>query len=646
MGTAACVGHNCPDFRTYCAIRPGRIQLRGRAKRCPIAPYGWVCRPSLQEIKDPLTGASLRCLRALCARLSEASFPRIRSQSLPAKPPHFWFLVGLAAATFAAAMLPPARAHAQSPDPQARTVTGLTQPGQTSRAGQASRQGGAASTGDDGGAIADDIIPVDDPSQDPLDPNGDDNPTLPSDQRGVAVDGDLSGPAEPGMPRDGVLDPPQDRAVTDGVDPTAVDLRTREERELFETASQQTVHAGYDPLLFQIEDIDPVNTDRRPERLFRVEPYDPIGIRLGGFVYFPEAEVAGVTTNNVLRTPDPASDLYLDLTSSSRLVSDWKVHALEFRSRNAFSFHDEFPTENDTAWSLEARGRLDIAKRTNLQGLISHDLRQEGRGGIDASSAGTRPDVTTDQANLTLNHRFNRLSVQLRGAVTDLAYDDILDEAVPSVNSDRDSVTTEEAVRASWEFKPSFSVFVEEELNQRVFDKPAQGDLILRDSTGTRTRIGVDFGATGEILRGEVSLGVGTQRPDDVRLDEITTFLIDGNLAWRLSDLTSLLFTAQTDIYDTNTIGSGGVASHQLGVEARHAFRKYLVGTAGVTYTTRAYEGVTLDEDEKRATLGIEYYVNREIILFGRYQHIDFNSNVVSSDYTADDMRLGVRVRR
>lgn len=565
-----------------------------------------------------------------------------------AKPPFFWFVAGLAAATLLAALLPVSRAHAQTgPDPQqAKPVSGLTVPGTSGRAGQASRQGAATADGGPGDTAPDDVIPLDDPAQDPLDPDDETNPTLPAGQRGVTSDGDLTGAGEPGLPRDGVLEPAADPAVTDGVDPTAVDLRSREERDLFETTTQQTQPAGYDPLLFQIEDIDPLTSDRRTERLFRGEPYDPIGVRLGGFVYFPEAEISGVTTNNVLSAPDAASDVFLDINSSSRLVSDWKVHALEFRSRNVLSFHDEFPTEDDKGWTLEARGRLDIAKRTNLQALISHDLRQEGRGGIDASSAGERPDVTTDQANLTLNHRFNRLSVQLRGAVTDLAYDDITTGLSPSINSDRNSVTTEQAVRASWEFKPTFSVFAEEEINQRAFERPAQGDLILRDSNGTRTRVGVDFGATSEILRGEVSLGYGTQSPGDARLDEITAFLVDGSLAWRISDLTSLLFTAQTDIFDTNTTGSGGVASHQLGIEARHSFRKYLIGTAGVTYTARDYEGVTLKEDELRATLGAEYFINREIVLFGRYEHIDFTSNQIASDYTADEVRLGVKVRR
>ena len=44
--------------------------------------------------------------------------------------------------------------------------------------------------------------------------------------------------------------------------------------------------------------------------------------------------------------------------------------------------------------------------------------------------------------------------------------------------------------------------------------------------------------------------------------------------------------------------------------------------------------------------LGLDYYVGSNIILFARYQHVDFESSVPGSDYTADIGRIGVRVRQ
>ena len=157
---------------------------------------------------------------------------------------------------------------------------------------------------------------------------------------------------------------------------------------------------------------------------------------------------------------------------------------------------------------------------------------------------------------------------------------------------------------------------------------------------------GVDFGANGAILRGTISVGYGQQNPDDSRLRTVEAFLFDANLAWRPSEITSFLLTAQSDIYDTTTTNSGGVVSHRVGLEARHAFRRYLIATAGLTYTVNDYDAVTIRENQLLSYLGAEYYASPELVLFARYQHLNFDSNEVNRDYEADEFRIGVRLRR
>lgn len=446
-----------------------------------------------------------------------------------------------------------------------------------------------------------------------------------------ADDADVREPAN----TDGEIDLAEPEPPEDGADPTR-DARPAEDRDVFETPP-----AGHDPLLFQIENIDPVTTDRRPARLARFEPYDPIGVRVGSFVLFPEIEAGGLWTDNVLSSPDARSDIAAEVRTTTRLVSNWSRHAFELKGTTLDTFHDDFPSEDDRAWSAEARARLDIARRSNVQAIVGHDFGQESRSAIDANQVGQRADVTTDRAEAAINHRFNRLSLQLRGAVSDTTYSDTNGAS----NADRDTLETQQAVRATWEFKPTLSVFAEQELNQR--DKggvPADG--IPRDSEGTRTRVGLDFGATGALLRGTISVGYGQQNPDDSRLRSVEAFLFDANLAWRPSEITSFLLTAQSDIYDTTTEESGGVISHTIGLEARHALRRFLVASAGVAYTHNDYDATTFTEDQVLAFLGAEYYASPELVLFTRYQHLDFASNGVDGDYESDEIRVGVRVRK
>lgn len=451
-------------------------------------------------------------------------------------------------------------------------------------------------------------------------------------------DGDLDYPREAEAVQDGVLVPQMAEEAGVG-DPALVDQRDPESIAAFEEPP-----TGHDPLLFQIEDIAPSDPrlNRLPRRLFEAEPYDPVGIRIGSFVLFPEVEISGARFSNVFASPNAQSDWALDIAPAGRLVSNWSVHALEFRGAGDFSFYDEYSSENDKGYILEARGRLDVTRRTNLQAVANRQRAKESRSAIDASSIGDPSFVMQDLAASTLTHRFNRLSVQLTGTLTDTRY-----EAVGSTApDDRDFTERALGARVSWEFKPTLSAFAVIEGNDRNFDRAATSDGLNRASTGRRYRGGISFGDTGQTLRGEFSVGYGIQDFDAVGLKDVKGAIFDANLAWRLNALTSLLLTAGTDFSETTTAGTGGVLEHRVALDARHAFRSSLVGTAGIGAMRRSYAGIDIDESELALRLGLEYYLAREAVLFGRYEHIAFRSDFAAGDYDADEFRVGLRLRR
>jgi hypothetical protein len=545
-----------------------------------------------------------------------------------------WLLAGFLAATLAAALFDALPAAAEGSAP----LKGAQWPSPAAQPAAARATVGTAPTENEPSASPN--LPRADESGDPPEDGIEDDSDLPQGEpKRIPQDGDSAGPAEPDAQQDGNISTGESQVPEDGGDPT-IDARPPEEAALFEDPP-----AGYDPLLFVIEDIDPIVTDRRPARLFRIEPYDPIGIRIGSFILFPEAEVAGIATNNVEGTAGGHSDVGGEVATRTRLVSNWSRHAVELRAITFSSFYDDHPSEDDRDWTIEGRGRLDVTRRTNLQGLLSRDFGQESRSAIDGVTTGERPDVTTDVAALALNHRFNRLALQLRGSLTDVDFSSTVNGGIITTNADRNSLTREGTLRLSYELKPTFALYVEGGLNRRTYDA-APSDDILRDSDGERYRLGIDFGGTGQILRGEASIGYGRQNPDDSRLSAVDAFLLDSNLAWRMTELTSLLFLAHTELYDTTTTGSAGVVSHQIGVEARHAFRTYFVATAGLTYTDNDYDVSPIEESNLTTFVGAEYFANRDIILFGRYQHDAFESNQPASDYHEDSVRLGLRVRK
>jgi hypothetical protein len=557
-----------------------------------------------------------------------------------------WFIAGVSAALLLGVLDAPARA--QSAD-QPAGGSDATQPSLTRPSGTATGNRGAGTQRPSAQDLDDAYaapgipppVPLDDPGEvQSENPDGLD-PVPRAGQRAIVQDGDLSADQGPPSLRDGIVDVAEPLPAEDGTDPATIDTRPPEDIAIFENPP-----AGFDPLLFQIEDLDPVRDNRAVARLFRQEPYDPIGIRVGSFIMFPELVMGGTWTSNVSKSPGAASDIAFNFQPSARLVSNWARHALEFRASGGLSYFSDNSSEDDKSYNLETRGRIDIAKRTNIEALLSRDHSLESRSAIDASATGSRASVDIDRAEASLNHRFNRLSVQFRGSVSDYSFGGTETIGVVSSTSGRDYRQTQEAARASWEFKPTLSAFTEVDVNQRNYDKAAATDLINRSSDGQRYKVGVSFGNTGQILRGELSMGYGVQAPDDNRLKSIDGFIFDANATWRASELTSVLATARSDVSETTTANVGGAFSRTTGLEVRHKLRNYLIASAGLAYTVQDSQDGVINDKELRSTLGLEYYASPEAVLFSRYTHTDFNGVGSTSDYSADELYMGMRLRR
>ncbi len=453
---------------------------------------------------------------------------------------------------------------------------------------------------------------------------------------GQPMVGRESDPNQDGIPQVGEPEP----LIKDGEPDTGRDPRSKADIDAFERPA-----AGYDAVAFQIE-LDPI-LDRRPTRLARFEPYDPIGIKRGTWIIFPEIDVSVGATNNVRRSPNGRASAVFEERPTVRAVTNWRVHALELKATGLASAFPGFATENDTAASLEARGRYDFSKRTNVEVLVSTALSQEARSAPNADDAArNRTNIVTTRAATSFNHRFNRLAVQLRGGISDVDYGrgtTITGSAID--NRSRNFEQRDTGGRVTWEFTPTLFAFTDVALNDRHYaTTPVDG--IKRDSWGYRAVTGISFGNVGRIWRGELGVGFGAQTPGDARILSTSGVIVDANLAYRASELTSLLFTARTDFNDSTTVGQSGSLARTAGVELRHAFRRHLIATAAVTHTMTDYQGVSLRERDTTANLGAEYFLNQTTTLYSRYSHTWFDTTTPGGDYAIDSIRFGVRIRQ
>ena len=350
-----------------------------------------------------------------------------------------------------------------------------------------------------------------------------------------ALDGDAASAPEPQGPQDGVIVVGEPTAARDGIADMRQDARTPEDIAAFDVAAGRLQPLSVPdrarsrwPTGGTARAVPPgaLLRQRRAHRQLRAVS----GSRRS----------ARIATNNVFREQRAHRRQALEVRGNVRAVSDWRAHAIEFRASGLASFYDEYPTEDDRSYALEARGRLDICQAHQHRGarLCTRSTRTGAASRDSPANAAERGDVETDRAAVALNHRFNRLGLQLRGSVTDIDFAPVAEHR-RRPSSATTSATTRSARRPSGPAGRSTArvdVFAEVAVNDREFYAPPD-DGILRSSTGERYRVGVAFGPRTQHYPRRGECGLGPAAPRDGRLGAIDGFIIDANLAWRATAL-------------------------------------------------------------------------------------------------------------
>lgn len=367
-----------------------------------------------------------------------------------------------------------------------------------------------------------------------------------------------------------------------------------------------------------------------------VEERAPLGLRAGAGTLFPWIELrAGYDDNFNASASAPQSGNVSEIEAGLRWQSDWSRHRMSGELRGeAAALDADF---GDAQGDGEARGdaRIDISSRTSA--LVS--------GGYLFDFDGDTRDQTYVTAG-ELRHAFNRLSLALRAGVELKDYSSDRSAASSVAETDvadyrQDSL----GLRAAYEISPISEVFAEAGINRRDYRQKVDSSGFLRGSQGYWGKLGLAR-SNGSKLRGEVALSYNRQDLEDTRLSTAEGFGIDAALAWQISALTELRFSARSGIGETTLAGASGyreqvgevALSHQLG--RRAALEGYL------SYSRDDYVGVALVEETLEAGIGFDYFLSRASALTADYRHLRFASTQAGADYSSNRFTVGVRLAR
>ena len=332
-----------------------------------------------------------------------------------------------------------------------------------------------------------------------------------------------------------------------------------------------------------------------------------------------------------------------------RAVSDWRTHAVELRASGLASFYQEFPTEDDRAYALRrAAGSTSPSAPTSRRSSRTSSTRTGARTRDSPTDAAERGDIETNRAAVALNHRFNRLSLQLRGAVTDVEFAPVTSTGGGIIsNAERNFTQRDAAVRDELGGQPAGRTCSPRRPSTTASSTRRRPTASCAPRTASATASASRSGRWDATMRGEVSAGWGRQAPRrrPARRDRglhrrrqpglarlgAHHLPADGALGLRRHD---------DDGLGRRAVAAGGSRSAPHLPALPHRHRRHQVRRQRPTRAS------TIKERTLTSEAGFDYYLGRDVIIFARYQHIDFQTTAAGSDYTADIVRIGMRVRQ
>lgn len=389
-------------------------------------------------------------------------------------------------------------------------------------------------------------------------------------------------------------------------------------------------------------------TRKKKKKKDEIDPYDPLGARAGGLLFYPAIEFIGGYDSNPERTGNGKGAGSLTVAPELRVRSDWTRHEFKSELRGSYNWYspDSTPSLDRPYFSGTADGRIDVTRDTRID-LAGRVLVSTDNPNSPELPAGLSklPLYTTVGATGGVGQKFNRVDVSLKGTVDRTVYQDsqLLDGTTAS-NEDRNFNQYGAVLRTGYELTPGVMPFVEVGGDQRVHDLSVDFSGFRRDSKGWIGMVGSTFELS-RLLTGDIAIGYTQRDYEDSRLDTLKGFVGKGSLTWTATPLTTVKFTANSTVGESNQVGVSGVLYRDAGIQVDHALRRWLIGSLKAGIGLDDYVGSPRTDHRYYFGAGLTYKLNRFAQIKGEIRHEWLDSSESINNYSANVFLLGLRLQ-
>ena len=374
--------------------------------------------------------------------------------------------------------------------------------------------------------------------------------------------------------------------------------------------------------------------DKAAEESLREAP----GIHVGGFMVFPELEIGERYDDNIFATKnDRESDFYTVISPSVSVESTWSRHGLGLQAFGEFRHFAQHQTEDTEQGGVNLTGRLDISGADYISEFLSFSREAQERSDPDDTGSRHPPLFNHAIARTRYAHQFSDLELRIDGQMERYNY---------LAESDADRDRTEFAVkpRLSYLLSAHFTPFVEVGYLDRNFDSAVNQDGVDADSRTYDATLGLGF-MLDPALTGEIAVGVFHTEFDDSTLDPITSPLIEGNLSWEVTRLTTVTGSIFHREAVTSTTDNSSQIVSSASVRIDHELLRNVLLDGEVRYRNNDYQSSDRMDNRFDVEVGGSYLLNPNASIALSYRYSNRISNEDEHDFTDNLVELSVLLK-
>lgn len=355
--------------------------------------------------------------------------------------------------------------------------------------------------------------------------------------------------------------------------------------------------------------------------------YDPVPLRAGAFDVQPQLGLdAGYRDNLFATENNTESDAFVQAAPSVTAQSTWSRHSLRGRLDATSVAYAENDTENHTDVRGVVDGRLDLGSRTEVTGSLAAESLNEPRTAA-ARIANAEEPVQYDhtRAALGAGHEAGRIRLEADYTYQQFDFEDVGLIGGGIQDQDfRDYDEQELSSRVSWAVERDWAVFLQGAYVDRSYDQVTPG-APNRDATGVIVRTGVNFELP-NLIRGDIGLGYQSFDFEDQSIEDLDGLSIDANAQWFVTELTTVMASAQRTVQDSGIINSPGTVVTRLAAGVDHELRRNVIIGGELGFENRDFEEINRSDDLITIAAKTQWKLNRNLWMNARAEYLDQDS--------------------